>query len=448
MALYDAIGKSDWDEATLACRRDPIEAQTWVRREESRFLPLHSACARQPPASFVFDLIEAYPEAVQAKDDSGMLPLHYACGNRASKSVIELLLSPYPHAAQETDPQGMLPLHYIAQWGPSEDGVVEMLMNVFAEGALMLNFEGKSPLELCQQANYDGWEKIYALMKRHYYSSSRRGGVPQEISAKSPISSSVSRRERDRESRKMMPHSIPNEHETPARSGDAFSFTEEIDTKRAETSSILRSAKSPRSSRDWSQEVEHYRTGSSQPSSILRKERAASYDHSDQLDRRDEGSTPRHHKIEHRATGGSYEGLTHSSSSREINIAAIATSHVSPRHFDMVTPRSSGRGRRSPSAFQFGQTTPRSPYRVAFDCMNDFSSHNDLNQQKNQHHQSFVKMNVEYLANENMELRAKLDSYEFIQKENTQLRAKLVKMQEVQRECSRLFGLFEDLAKP
>jgi hypothetical protein len=80
--------------------------------------------------------------------------------------------------------------------------------------------------------------------------------------------------------------------------------------------------------------------------------------------------------------------------------------------------------------------------------MNDFSSHNDLNQQKNQHHQSFVKMNVEYLANENMELRAKLDSYEFIQKENTQLRAKLVKMQEVQRECSRLFGLFEDLAKP
>ena len=435
MALYDAIGKSDWDEATLACKRNPIEAQTWVRTEESRFLPLHSACARRPPASFVFDLIEAYPEAVQAKDDSGMLPLHYACGNRASKSVIELLLSPYPHAAQETDPQGMLPLHYIAQWGPSEDGVVELLMNVFAEGALMLNFEGKSPLDLCQQANYDGWEKIYALMERHYYSSSRGGGVPQEISTKSPISSSVSRRERDRDSRKMMPHSIPNEHETPARSVDAFSFT----TKRAETSSILRSAKS--------QEVEHYRTGSSKPSSILSKERAASYNHSDQLDRRDEGSTPRHHKIEHRATGGSYEGLTHSSSSREINIAAIATSHVSPRHFDIVTPRSSGRGSRSPSAFQFGQTTPRSLYRVAFDCMNDSSSHsNKLNQQRDRHHQSLVKMNVEYLANENVEFLAN-ENME-LREENTQLRAKLVKMQEVQRECSRLFGVFEDLAKP
>jgi hypothetical protein len=422
MSLYDAIGKSDWDEATIAVRRNPIEAQTWVRREESKFLPLHSACARHPPSSFVFDLIEAYPEAVQSKDDSGMLPLHYACGNRASKAVIELLLSPYPHAAQEADPQGMLPIHYVAQWGPSQDGVVESLMNAFAEGALMLNFEGKSPLELCEQANYDGWENIYALMERHY-DFSRRGGVPQEISAKSPISSSVSRRERDRESRKIMP----------------FSFDEEIDAKRAETSSILRSAKSPRSSRDWSQEVEHYRTDSSKPSSILRKERAASYDHSDQLDRRDEGSTPR-------ATGESYESLT---SSREINIAAIATSHVSPRHFDMVTPRSSGRGRRSPSAFQFGQTTPRSPYRVAFDCMNDSNTHsNDLNQQRNRHHQSLMNMNVEFLANENMELRAKLADYELIQKENTQLRAKLVKMQEVQRECSRLFGMCEDLAKP
>jgi len=71
--------------------------------------------------------------------------------------------------------------------------------------------------------------------------------------------------------------------------------------------------------------------------------------------------------------------------------------------------------------------------------MNDSSSHsNKLNQPRDRHHQSLVKMNVEYLANENMELR----------EENTQLRAKLVKMQEVQRECSRLFGVFEDLAKP
>lgn len=438
MSLYDAIGNFDWDEATLACKRNPIEAQTWVKREESKFLPLHSTCARHPPSSFVFDLIEAYPEAVQAKDDSGMLPLHYACGNRASKSVIELLLSPYPHAVLEVDPQGMLPLHYIAQWGPSEDGVVELLMNVFAEGALMLNLKGESPLELVQRADYDGWEKIYALMERHNYSSSRRGGVPQEISAKSPISSSVSGRERDRESRKILP-------QTSARSGDALSFEEEINAKR-ETLSILRSAKSPRSSRDWSQEIEQYRGGSSKPSSIIQKERGASYDHSEQLDRRDEGSTSRHHKTEHRATGGSYESLTHSSSSREINIAAIATSHVSPRHFDMVTPRSSGRGRRSPSAFQFGQTTPRSPYRVAFDCMNDSNTHShDLNQQRNSH-QSLVNINVEYLAIENMELRAKLADYELIQKENTQLRAKLVKMQDVQRECSRLFGMFEDLA--
>lgn len=55
-------------------------------------------------------------------------------------------------------------------------------------------------------------------------------------------------------------------------------------------------------------------------------------------------------------------------------------------------------------------------------------------------------MNVEYLANENVEFLAN-ENME-LREENTQLRAKLVKMQEVQRECSRLFGVFEDLAKP
>ena len=30
--LYDAIGRSDWNSASVACRIDPVEAETWVVR--------------------------------------------------------------------------------------------------------------------------------------------------------------------------------------------------------------------------------------------------------------------------------------------------------------------------------------------------------------------------------------------------------------------------------
>lgn len=507
-SLYDAIGKFDWDEASLACRRNPIEAQTWVRREGADFLPLHSACARKPPLSFVIDLIDAFPEAARAKDDSGMYPLHYACGNRASKAVIEHLVDCFPRAVQQADPQGMLPLHYIAQWGPSEDGVVELLLNEFSEGGVVLNIEGKSPLDLCREANYDDWEKIYALMERSYCSS-RKEGVPREISAKSPRLVSVSR-ERERESRtssrgraserncdaasdsstklssrlhkrrSLSAKTHSNEHLAPPRSQTAFSFGEEMEANRSEIPSARRSAKSPlSSSHGCSQDIEDYREGSSfdltsKPSSILRKERSSSHDHSEwasstgtKYDTRDEGSTPRYYQDEYRATpqsldhirasSGSHGSQTHSNHSRD-NIPAIATSLVSPRYFDMVTPRSSGRG-----TFYSEQSTPRCSSRVVFDFTNDSTppssspmnnhfvsnrSREKLVQMHALRHQSHENnIDMQRLANENMELRAKLTDYELIQNENTQLRAKLAKMQEVQHDFSRMAEIFEDLVR-
>lgn len=185
--LYDAIGTSDWDAASHACQCNPIEAETWVVRRDGepknkegyedddpaatdnilwRFLPLHSACARRPPPSFLRDLLEAYPEAASLKDASGMYPLHYACGNRASKHVIEQLIECFPQAVRESDPQGMLPLHYIAQWGPSEDGIVEALLGVFAKGVMVLNEDRMSPVDLCGEGNFDGWEDVLDLCVR------------------------------------------------------------------------------------------------------------------------------------------------------------------------------------------------------------------------------------------------------------------------------------------
>ena len=70
--LYRAITDQDWKRATEVCKAKPVQAATWVVRHYQeddakekeimwRFLPIHSACARQPPASFVSALIHSYP---------------------------------------------------------------------------------------------------------------------------------------------------------------------------------------------------------------------------------------------------------------------------------------------------------------------------------------------------------------------------------------------------
>eukprot|EP00586_Coscinodiscus_wailesii_P021537 CAMPEP_0172515204 /NCGR_PEP_ID=MMETSP1066-20121228/266171_1 /TAXON_ID=671091 /ORGANISM="Coscinodiscus wailesii, Strain CCMP2513" /LENGTH=106 /DNA_ID=CAMNT_0013296189 /DNA_START=12 /DNA_END=328 /DNA_ORIENTATION=+ len=88
--LYRAISNSEWNVASSIAKLDPEEAETWVVRKCFdqasnttrvlwRFLPLHSACARQPPDDLIRSLLKAYPEAAFSRDDQGMLPLHYAC---------------------------------------------------------------------------------------------------------------------------------------------------------------------------------------------------------------------------------------------------------------------------------------------------------------------------------------------------------------------------------
>ena len=162
--LYTSITNSNWDAASRACRLYPEEARTWVVRRERdedgnlllmdanddaddgsennsdnvlwRFLPLHSALARSPPAHFIKSLLKAYPQGLRERDASSMLPLHYACGNRASKDVIQLLLDEsssgggYGYAAGvwEEDSNGMTALHYLGSWGQCQDGIVEMIL--------------------------------------------------------------------------------------------------------------------------------------------------------------------------------------------------------------------------------------------------------------------------------------------------------------------------------
>jgi len=159
--LYEAITNEDWDAAIGAVRSAPSEARTWVVRHHPdgtimwRFLPLHSACARQPPVALVTALLEAYRPAAGTCDDQGLFPLHYAAGNQASSAVVKTLLLNHPDATSEADPTGMLPLHYLAKWGPSDKLCLDILLLTNQKAVLEKTEDGETPLELALEGDYD-----------------------------------------------------------------------------------------------------------------------------------------------------------------------------------------------------------------------------------------------------------------------------------------------------
>ena len=167
-SLYESISESDWDVALSDVRNNPDEAKTWVVRYEDgsimwRFLPIHSACARQPPEDVINSLIGAYRQGAQCRDDQGMLPLHYACGNQASVDVIRILLLAYPDGANVADPNGMLPLHYIAQWGPSTIDAIDVLLFANRNALEARDKEGNTPFLLARDGEYDERERKQVL---------------------------------------------------------------------------------------------------------------------------------------------------------------------------------------------------------------------------------------------------------------------------------------------
>ena len=181
--LYQAITDQDWERAVDVCKSDPEQAKTWVVRhyddddeeeEEGgimwRFLPLHSACARQPPISVVAALLRAYPDGARCQDDQGMYALHYACGNQATRDVARILLVSYPDAAKKKDPRGMLPIHYLACWGPSSVSVVDMLLVANPNVANARDAEGNTPLDLARAGEYQEKDSVIAVLQKWFTS--------------------------------------------------------------------------------------------------------------------------------------------------------------------------------------------------------------------------------------------------------------------------------------
>lgn len=172
--LYSAITERQWDVALEAIAKSPDEARTWVVRyfEDEydpeimwRFLPIHSACARQPPFSVIAALLRAYQDGAKCIDDQGMYALHYACGNKVSDDVLEVLLKEFNGATELPDSQGMLPLHYMASWGPSSLEAMEMLLQATRNGLNAKDDGGNTPLDLALKGEYAGREQIVVLLQ-------------------------------------------------------------------------------------------------------------------------------------------------------------------------------------------------------------------------------------------------------------------------------------------
>jgi len=172
--LYKAITESKWDNAIIAVKKNPDEAKTWVVRKYEdnptknmwRFLPIHSACARQPPPNLISALLAAYPEGAGSIDDQGMHALHYACGNQAKREVIRLLLMTSPDAAKIKDPRGMLPIHHIACWGPSSISVVDMILVANKYVGESKDEDGNTPLDLAKEGEYLERNAVVAALNR------------------------------------------------------------------------------------------------------------------------------------------------------------------------------------------------------------------------------------------------------------------------------------------
>jgi biopolymer transport protein ExbB/TolQ len=196
--LYQAICNCDWDLAVQHVKTHPHEARTWVVRhyegEEKeimwRFLPIHSACARDPPANVISALLKAYPEGSACVDDQGMYALHYACGNQASREVIRLLLVANSMAAKCADPRGMLPIHYLACWGPSSVSIIDMVMVANRDVGKAQDYDGNTPLDLAMEGDYPERNAVVSVLKRWLEKSSRQATPTAEKSRKRIESSS------------------------------------------------------------------------------------------------------------------------------------------------------------------------------------------------------------------------------------------------------------------
>lgn len=114
------------------------------------------------------ELIKEYPEGVNECDDQGMYPLHYACGNQAALRVVRTLTQYGADARHiRCTANNMLPLHYLAQWGPSEIEIFDVLLENCHETLHLKDTDGLTCLDLATEGDYPERDNVIQLLETY-----------------------------------------------------------------------------------------------------------------------------------------------------------------------------------------------------------------------------------------------------------------------------------------
>eukprot|EP00571_Detonula_confervacea_P004889 CAMPEP_0172318328 /NCGR_PEP_ID=MMETSP1058-20130122/34573_1 /TAXON_ID=83371 /ORGANISM="Detonula confervacea, Strain CCMP 353" /LENGTH=1062 /DNA_ID=CAMNT_0013033141 /DNA_START=174 /DNA_END=3362 /DNA_ORIENTATION=+ len=160
-----------WSAATLRCKLHPTEASEALEVKvrgayTAKITPLHYACENKPSVEVIRTLIEAYPKALERRQEpGGQLPLHAACTWGASSEVIQTLLKSRPACAEMRDFLSNLPLH-CACYSGAATVVVESLLHVYPQGVWPRNHQGSSAVDIVRRLGHGNRKEVLRLLER------------------------------------------------------------------------------------------------------------------------------------------------------------------------------------------------------------------------------------------------------------------------------------------
>lgn len=109
-SVFKLLENLKWKESLMAMKRSPDELTQWITKNDKRGmklifrrLPIHEACVRETTPEIMLRLLDLYRLGAQAKDNNSRTPLHHAFIHNADINVIYQLVHAYPEALDETD---------------------------------------------------------------------------------------------------------------------------------------------------------------------------------------------------------------------------------------------------------------------------------------------------------------------------------------------------------
>lgn len=119
ITLYQALEEKAWIPALDLIQKNDQDSKdqvrTWVTRYEAdgnvrwSQLPIHAAMIFHAPYKIVQALVDAYPKGVRCTDDQHMLPLHLAFRYGVSDNTLLFLLEAFPEAMNAKNRKGRVP---------------------------------------------------------------------------------------------------------------------------------------------------------------------------------------------------------------------------------------------------------------------------------------------------------------------------------------------------